>query len=100
MLGAVSVRLSCMDGISFSNVCQSSLSSHEKVQLPQGRNGRGQCSAPAACHTLGFGCFRGILQLPGAFSLGWVYFKHLIPVGQSGASEVVIFCIKVACTDI
>lgn len=45
--------MSCMDGIPFSNVCQSSLSSHEKVQLPKGRNGRGQGFAPAACHTIG-----------------------------------------------
>lgn len=47
------VCTSCMDGIPFSSVCQSSLSSHEKVQLPKGRNGRRHCFAPAACHTIG-----------------------------------------------
>lgn len=48
----------------------------------------------------GFGCSTGILQLPGAFSSDWVYSKQLIPVWQSGVSQVVTFCIKLACMDI
>lgn len=56
---------------------------------------------PVTCWA-GVGCwmFLGILQLTGAFSLGWVYSKHLIPVWQPGASEAVTFCIKLACKDI
>lgn len=43
---------------------------------------------------VGFGCFTGILQLTGASSLDWMYFKQLIPLWQSGVSEVVTFYIK------
>lgn len=83
-----------MDGIPFSSVCQSSIPSHRKVQLPKGWEG--DCAfAPAACHTIGLTLGLGI---PWEFfnSLDWVFSNQLIHVWQSGVSEVVTFCIKLA----